>query len=75
MPTWPSFKAPTTIDLPVLSSLQLQRVRQDLTLDAGTVRDYPGGYASYDAHRGRGKELTLRSPVPPTKGTPTKARR
>jgi ATP-binding cassette subfamily F protein 3 len=34
-------------------------------LDAGIVRDYPGGFAYYDAHRGAGKELTIRRPAPP----------
>ncbi len=46
-------------------------------LDAGVVRDYPGGFAYYDAHRGRGTELTIRPPAPPApvgKGK-TKARR
>ena len=33
-------------------------------LEAGTVRDYPGGFAYYDAHRGQGKELTIRPPRP-----------
>ncbi len=39
-------------------------------VDAGTVRDYPGGWAYYDAHRGRGTELTRRAapaPVPATR--------
>ncbi|HEU0114727.1 MAG TPA: hypothetical protein VFQ80_08620, partial [Thermomicrobiales bacterium] len=33
-------------------------------LDAGVVRDYPGGFAYYDAHRGAGNELTIRPPTP-----------
>ncbi|MDP9366166.1 MAG: ATP-binding cassette domain-containing protein, partial [Chloroflexota bacterium] len=41
-----------------------------LELDGGIVRDYPGGFAFYDTHRGQGNELTLRPPVPP----PPKAR-
>jgi ATP-binding cassette subfamily F protein 3 len=34
-------------------------------LDAGTVRDYAGGFTWYDAHRGQGRELTIRPPAPP----------
>ncbi len=34
-------------------------------LDAGVVRDYPGGYSYYHAHRGTGTELTIRPPSPP----------
>ena len=33
-------------------------------LDDGVVRDYPGGWAYYEAHQGRGKELTIRPPAP-----------
>ena len=33
-------------------------------LDGGVVRDYPGGFTWYDAHRGQGKELTIRPPAP-----------
>ena len=29
-------------------------------LDEGIVRDYPGGFTWYDAHRGQGRELTIR---------------
>jgi ATP-binding cassette subfamily F protein 3 len=35
-----------------------------LELDGGIVRDYPGGFTWYDAHRGQGRELTLRPPTP-----------
>ena len=34
-----------------------------IELDAGIVRDYPGGYSYYDAHRGRGAERTAREPA------------
>ncbi len=34
-------------------------------LDAGVVRDYPGGFTWYDEHRGQGRELTIRPPAPP----------
>jgi ATP-binding cassette subfamily F protein 3 len=34
-------------------------------LDAGTVRDYAGGFTWYDEHRGQGRELTIRPPAPP----------
>jgi ATP-binding cassette, subfamily F, member 3 len=34
-------------------------------LDAGIVRDYPGGFTWYDEHRGQGRELTIRPPAPP----------
>jgi ATP-binding cassette subfamily F protein 3 len=34
-------------------------------LDAGVVRDYPGGFTWYDEHRGLGRELTIRPPAPP----------
>ncbi len=33
-----------------------------IEVDAGLVRDYPGGFAHYDAHRGRGTLLTHRPP-------------
>jgi ATP-binding cassette subfamily F protein 3 len=33
-------------------------------LDAGVVRDYPGGFSYYDEHRGQGRELTIRPPAP-----------
>jgi ATP-binding cassette subfamily F protein 3 len=42
-------------------------------LDAGTVRDYPGGFTWYDDHRGHGRELTIRPPAPPL--PPKKSRR
>jgi ATP-binding cassette subfamily F protein 3 len=32
-------------------------------LDGGVVRDYPGGFTWYDAHRGLGKEITFRPPA------------
>lgn len=41
-------------------------------LDAGVVRDYPGGFTWYDEHRGQGRELTIRPPAPPE---PKKKRR
>jgi len=44
-----------------------------LELDAGIARDYPGGYASYDAHRGRGTELTVR-PAAPSSAIPAKSK-
>jgi ATP-binding cassette subfamily F protein 3 len=34
-----------------------------IELDAGVVRDYPGGYSHYSSHQGRGAELTLRQPA------------
>lgn len=34
-------------------------------LDAGLVRDYPGGFTWYDEHRGGGRLLTIRPPAPP----------
>jgi ATPase subunit of ABC transporter with duplicated ATPase domains len=44
----------------------LDRVcRRIVELDDGIVRDYPGGFGYYDAHRGEGKELTIRPPAPP----------
>ena len=33
-----------------------------LEVDRGVVRDYPGGFSYYEAHRGRGVELTIRPP-------------
>ena len=38
--------------------------RRIVELDAGLVRDYPGNYSFYDAHRGHGTELTVRPPAP-----------
>jgi ATPase subunit of ABC transporter with duplicated ATPase domains len=35
-------------------------------LDGGVVRDYPGGFSWFDAHRGQGKEITVRPPAPPS---------
>ena len=46
-----------------------------LELDAGTVRDYPGGFAYYEGHRGRGQVLTIRPPSPPATRGKSKARR
>ncbi len=34
-------------------------------LDAGIVRDYPGGFTWYEEHQGKGRELTIRPPAPP----------
>ncbi|HEU0116625.1 MAG TPA: ABC-F family ATP-binding cassette domain-containing protein, partial [Thermomicrobiales bacterium] len=43
----------------------LDRVcRRIVELDTGVVRDYPGGFAYFDAHRGAGNELTIRPPTP-----------
>jgi ATP-binding cassette, subfamily F, member 3 len=38
--------------------------RRIVELDNGVVREYPGGFTWYDAHRGQGKELTIRPPTP-----------
>jgi ATP-binding cassette subfamily F protein 3 len=43
-------------------------------LEGGVVRDYPGGFGYYDAHRGTGKELTIR-PLAPPQRVKQKARR
>lgn len=44
-------------------------------VDRGVVRDYPGGFSYYDAHRGRGAELTIRPPQPAVRaGKPAKSR-
>jgi ATP-binding cassette subfamily F protein 3 len=44
-------------------------------VDGGTVRDYPGGWAAYDAQRGRGTELTHRPPAPIAPAAPVGRRR
>ncbi len=44
-------------------------------LDAGVVRDYPGGFTWYDEHRGQGRELTIRPPAPPEPRTKRRERR
>jgi ATP-binding cassette subfamily F protein 3 len=47
-----------------------------LEVDRGVVRDYPGGFSYYDAHRGRGAELTIRPPEPAAHaGKPARNRR
>ncbi|MGH2535166.1 MAG: ribosomal protection-like ABC-F family protein [Thermomicrobiales bacterium] len=35
----------------------------------GIVRDYPGGFSSYEANRGHGTGLTIRVPVPAARGS------
>jgi len=41
-------------------------------IDAGVVRDYPGGFAYFDGNRGRGAELTIRPPTAPEPRRPGK---
>ncbi len=45
-----------------------------IEVDAGLVRDYPGSFAHYDAHRGRGTLLTHQPPPLPASRKPAKGK-